>query len=96
MLKHFSQMTVNNRGSMVTVTGSDPDNMSNLVRSVAYLNTREFPVPGRRITRLETRLNCRDGKTIHLESRRVDVDVIPVPEPAIEISGDSKFSSDAN
>ena len=79
----------------MTITGSDPESMATLVKGVAYLNTREFPVPGRRITRLETRLNCRDGKTIHLESKRVDVDVIPVPEPTMTISGTASKISHA-
>jgi len=86
------QMVINNRGSMVTVSGKDPDEMARLVEGVAYLNTREYPVPGRRITRIETRLDCLDGKTIHLESRRVDVDVLPVPEPTIDISGTEDVS----
>ena len=37
------------------------------VQRIAYLNTREFPVPGRRIARLETQLECKNHKTIHLE-----------------------------
>ena len=39
------------------------------VQRVAYLNTREFPVPGRRIARLETQLECENHKTIHIEVR---------------------------
>merc|ERR1719295_1379862 len=77
---------------MVTISGKDPDEMARLVEGVAYLNTREYPVPGRRITRIETRLDCLDGKTIHLESRRGDVDVLPVPEPTIDISGTEDVS----
>ena len=77
---------------MVTITGSSAESMTSLVREVAYLNTREFPAPGRRIARLETKLQCRDGKTIHLEGQRIDVDVIPVPEPNIEISGTEDIS----
>ena len=33
-------MVINNRGSMVTVSGKDPDEMARLVEGVAYLNTR--------------------------------------------------------
>ena len=36
----FGQMVINNRGSMVTVSGKDPDEMARLVEGVAYLNTR--------------------------------------------------------
>jgi len=87
-------MTLNARGSMATVSGDNADDMAALVKSVAYLNTREFPAPGRRIARLETRLECEDGKTIHLEPKRLDIDVIPVPEPNIEISGTEDISRD--
>merc|ERR1712061_976535 len=64
------------------------------VQRIAYLNTREFPVPGRRIARLETQLECKNHKTIHLEDERVDVDVISVPEPTIQISGTDDISRD--
>ena len=61
---------------------------------MAYLNTREFPAPGRRLVHLSTTLHCATGKTIHLEDDGLDVDVVPVPEPTIEISGTENIARD--
>lgn len=35
---------------------------------------------------------CRSGRTIHLENELTDVNVIPVPEPVVHISGTSNIS----
>ena len=39
-------MVVDAKGSRVVVAGNKAENISTLVRQVAYLNTREFPAPG--------------------------------------------------
>jgi hypothetical protein len=53
-------MTTDAQGSRVVLTadGSEPDKLSDLVHQVAYLNTREFPSPGKRIVQLATTLQC--------------------------------------
>ncbi len=58
-----------------------------LVRQVAYLNTREFPAPGQRLLRLSTQVRCRDGRTMPLPDRRSTVTVAPTQEPKIDITG---------
>jgi hypothetical protein len=40
------EMVVDAKGSRVVVVGNKAENISALVRQVAYLNTREFPAPG--------------------------------------------------
>lgn len=92
VLSNQPEMEIDTRGSTVTVRSANQDDLATLIRRVAYLNTREFPAPGRRIAKLETSLNCRDGRTIHLEEQRLDVDVIPIPEPNIVISGTQDIS----
>jgi len=89
-----TEMTSDAQGSRVILTadGSGPDKLSDLVHQVAYLNTREFPSPGKRILQLATTLHCRSGRTIHLENELMDVNVIPVPEPVVHISGTSDIS----
>ena len=54
-------MTTDAQGSRVVLTadGSEPDRLSDLVHQVAYLNTREFPSPGKRIVQLATTLHCK-------------------------------------
>lgn len=54
----------------VTVVGDRAENVTTLVRQVAYLNTREFPAPGKRLVHLTTTLHCKSGKTIHLVTGR--------------------------
>merc|ERR1719322_2372017 len=88
------EMVIDSKGSVVKVDGKTAKDVASMVQRVAYLNTREFPVPGRRIARLETQLECENHKTIHLEDERVDVDVISVPEPTIRISGTDDISRD--
>jgi len=89
-----TEMTTDAQGSRVILTadGSEPDKLSDLVHQVAYLNTREFPSPGKRILQLATTLHCKSGRTIHLENELMDVNVIPVPEPVVHISGTSDIS----
>lgn len=89
-----TEMTTDAQGSRVVLTadGSEPDRLSDLVHQVAYLNTREFPSPGKRIVQLATTLHCKTGRTIHLEKEVMDVNVIPVPEPVVHISGTSDIS----
>lgn len=89
-----TEMTTDAQGSRVLLTadGSQADKLSDLVHQVAYLNTREFPSPGKRILQLATTLQCTGGRTIHLENELMDVNVIPVPEPVVHISGTSDIS----
>lgn len=88
------EMVVDAKGSRVVVVGNKAENISALVRQVAYLNTREFPAPGRRLVHLSTTLHCTSGKTIHLEDDGLDVNVVPVPEPNIEITGTQNIARD--
>ena len=43
---------------------------------------------------LSTTLHCKSGKTIHLEDDGLDVNVVPVPEPNIEITGTQNIARD--
>ena len=83
------EMLANARGSRVVVDGpaKQAEGVRDLVRQVAYLNTREFPAPGQRLLKLSTSVTCSDGRTLALEDRRSTVSVVPMQEPKIEISG---------
>merc|ERR1712088_921521 len=59
LLEPGMEMVTNSHGSQVTIDGEDVENMNQLVRQVAYLNTREFPAPGRRRLELETSITSR-------------------------------------
>lgn len=88
------EMVTDSKGARVVLSTeeSQPHKLSELLHQVAYLNTREFPAPGKRMVNLATTLNCKDGRTIHLETQHLDVNVIPVPEPVVRITGTDDIS----
>ena len=63
LLEPGMEMVTNTQGSQVTVDGEDARNLEELVRQVAYLNTREFPAPGRRRLELTTTITCKGACT---------------------------------
>jgi len=92
LLEPGMEMVTNSHGSQVTIDGEDAENMNQLVRQVAYLNTREFPAPGRRRLELETTITCTDG-TKRVVPRAVSgILVLSVPQPTIAITGTENIS----
>ena len=80
------EMITNSHGSQVTIDGKDSKNMEELVRQVAYLNTREFPAPGRRRMELTTTITCQDGSKREVPLSVSRILVLPVPQPTISLS----------
>ena len=68
LLEPGMEMVTNSHGTQVTIDGDNVDNMNTLVRQVAYLNTREFPAPGRRRLEMETKITCGDGTRLQVGS----------------------------
>merc|ERR1719445_693936 len=66
--------------------------MNQLVRQVAYLNTREFPAPGRRRLEMATKITCVDGTKRQVPFALSGILVLPVPQPTITISGTENIS----
>jgi len=92
LLEPGMEMVTNSHGSQVTIDGEDAENMNQLVRQVAYLNTREFPAPGRRRLELSTAITCIDGTTRIVPSAVSGILVLSVPQPTITISGTENIS----
>ena len=80
------EMITNSHGTQVTIDGKDPKNMEELVRQVAYLNTREFPAPGRRRLELTTTITCQDGTKHDVPLSVSRILVLPVPQPTISLT----------
>merc|ERR1719245_1545967 len=85
-------MITNSHGSQVTIDGKDPKNMEELVRQVAYLNTREFPAPGRRRLELTTTISCQDGTKRDVPVSVSRILVLPVPQPTITLAATKNMS----
>lgn len=92
LLEPGMEMVTNSHGSQVTIDGEDAENMNQLVRQVAYLNTREFPAPGRRRLEMETKITCVDGTKRQVPFALSGILVLPVPQPTITISGTENIS----
>ena len=92
LLEPGMEMVTNSHGSMVTIDGDDVDNINKLVRQVAYLNTREFPAPGKRKLKLETSLTCADGSKRSVPVTQTGIIVISSPQSLVKISGNNNVS----
>ena len=94
LLEPGMEMVTNSHGTQVTIDGDNVDNMNTLVRQVAYLNTREFPAPGKRRLEVSTIVTCRDGMEKMVPSAVSGVMVMTVPQPIITISGAENVSKE--
>jgi len=92
LLEPGMEMVTNSHGSQVTIDGEDATNMDQLVRQVAYLNTREFPAPGRRRLELSTTITCKDGTKRKVPTAVSGILVLSVPQPTITITGTENIS----
>lgn len=92
LLEPGMEMVTDSQGSQVTIDGDNVENMNQLVRQVAYLNTREFPAPGRRRMELETKITCRDGTKVQVPYALSSILVLAVPQPIITITGTENMS----
>ena len=94
LLEPGMEMVTNSHGTQVTIDGDNVDNMNTLVRQVAYLNTREFPVPGKRRLEISTLVTCRDGSERRVPSTVSVVNVMTVPQPILTLSGSDNVSKE--
>ncbi|KAL1478216.1 hypothetical protein MTO96_016403 [Rhipicephalus appendiculatus] len=60
-----TEVTSNSERSEVTVTARDQDTLEDLVSRVAYVNSRDFPTPGRRTVQVATTVMCSNASPIN-------------------------------
>ena len=94
LLEPGMEMVTNSHGSMVTIDGDNVNNVNTLIRQVAYLNTREFPAPGKRKVEMTTKVKCDDDSQLQVPVAMSSVMVLPMPQPIIDISGTDNMSRD--
>jgi len=94
LLEPGMEMVTNSHGSQVTIDGDNVDNMNQLVRQVAYLNTREFPASGKRKLELETTMVCSDGSRRKVPTTVSTILVMTAPQAIITISGTENTSKE--
>ena len=58
------EMVSDSKAARVVIDGPDAGDLEALVRQVAYLNTREFPAPGRRVVTLDGKVTVTSKQTL--------------------------------
>jgi len=85
------EMVADAKGAKVIADGSSANGLQDLIKQVAYLNTREFPAPGQRLLALTSTVTCANGQTVQLQEKKAVVSVAAVQEPRIDIDGTREF-----
>lgn len=82
-----TEVTSNSERSEVTVTARDQDTLEDLVSRVAYVNSRDFPTPGRRTVHVATTVMCSNGKAQKVPPVESWVTILAAEQPSITING---------
>nr|XP_042905858.1 calsyntenin-1 [Parasteatoda tepidariorum] len=83
----FVELLTNSDLSEVTVEGNSKNNLEDLISRVGYVNSREFPTPGRRSVQISTTVTCSKGKTVKVPSVEAYIMVLQPELPSITING---------
>lgn len=87
LLEPGMELLTNSDLSEVTVEGNSKTNLEDLISRVGYVNSREFPTPGRRTVQITTSVTCARGKPIKVPPVEAYVMVLQPELPSITING---------
>ena len=87
LLEPGMELLTNSDLSEVTVEGNSKSNLEDLISRVGYVNSREFPTPGRRTVQITTSVTCARGKPIKVPAVEAYVMVLQPELPSITING---------
>ncbi|KAG1668104.1 Calsyntenin-1 [Nymphon striatum] len=73
--------------NMIRIESDDVANTEELVSEVAYINSREYPTPGRRGLNISTLVMCTTGKVVKMPPVQSYVMVLQPEQPVITITG---------
>lgn len=82
-----TEVASNAERSEVTVMARDQDTLEDLVSRVAYVNSRDFPTPGRRTVHIATTVMCSNGKAQKVPTEESWVTILAAEQPSITING---------
>ncbi|XP_046910255.2 calsyntenin 1 [Dermatophagoides farinae] len=71
----------------IMVTGKESIDVEDVVSQISYINSREYPTPGRRSLKLSTWVTCSNGKKLKVPQVDTYVMVMPADPPTILING---------
>lgn len=87
LLQPGMELLTNSDLTEVTVEGDNRTNLETLVRKIGYVNSREFPTPGRRNLKLTTTVTCDNGKAVRVPDAQTYVMVLRPQTPTINLNG---------
>ncbi|GFX96478.1 calsyntenin-1 [Trichonephila clavipes] len=87
LLEPGMELLTNSDLSEVTVEGNSKSNLEDLISRVGYVNSREFPTPGRRSVQIGTTVTCAKGKTVKVPPVEAYIMVLQPELPSITING---------
>ncbi|KAG1668103.1 Calsyntenin-1 [Nymphon striatum] len=82
-----TQVQSNTDQNMIRIESDDVANTEELVSEVAYINSREYPTPGRRGLNISTLVMCTTGKVVKMPPVQSYVMVLQPEQPVITITG---------
>jgi calsyntenin 1 len=68
LLEPGMELLTNSDLTEMTIEGDNKTNLEVLLRKVGYLNSREFPTPGRRNIHVTTAITCERGRPVKVPS----------------------------
>ncbi|XP_053200964.1 calsyntenin-1-like isoform X2 [Panonychus citri] len=82
-----TDVSINTRGTEILIEGKDAIDVEDMISQISYINTREYPTPGRRSLHLSTSIRCSNGKTLKVPSVDSYIMVLPPEQPSISLNG---------
>lgn len=87
MLEPGMELLSNSELTEVTIEGNKKSNLEDLMAQIGYVNSREFPTPGRRSLRVSTSVSCKSGKSLKIPQSESYIMVLQPELPSITING---------
>ncbi|KAK6634850.1 hypothetical protein RUM44_000097 [Polyplax serrata] len=92
LLEPGMELITNSDLTELSIEGDNKTNLETLIRKVGYINSREFPTPGRRNIHIMTHVTCDKGHMVKIPPVESYVMVLQPQTPTIEINGTSNIA----
>ncbi|KAK8389910.1 hypothetical protein O3P69_012838 [Scylla paramamosain] len=94
LLQPSMELLTNNEMTQITIEGNNITNMETLIHRIAYINSRDFPTPGRRPISVVANILCDSGKSFKVDPAQSFVMVMQPHQPSIELNGTTNFAEE--
>lgn len=92
LLEPGMELMTNSDLTELSIEGDNKTNLETLIRKVGYINSREFPTPGRRNIHITTQVTCDKGRSVKVPPVESYIMVLQPQTPTIEINGTANIA----